>query len=169
VSGRGGQGSRAAAGETALCGASFGRLRDVKERRRMVDLSVIVVTFNYRGGTFGWMVHPDLTKESGNLKFSGNYGLLDMIAVLKWVQKNIAAFGGEILYIEDPFDGLFETKECFGTCVTVIRDHHGSQLPVAHSVYAAVGEHIQKYVAVLEQKCVVSRLCDSFKPFFDRK
>ncbi len=56
---------------------------------------VVVVTFNYRGGIFGWLAHPDLTKESGNLKFSGNYGLLDQIAALKWVQKNIAAFGGE--------------------------------------------------------------------------
>jgi len=55
---------------------------------------VIVVTFNYRVDVFGFLAHPDLTKESGT-NSSGNYGLLDQIAVLKWVQKNIRAFGGD--------------------------------------------------------------------------
>src|SRR5262249_22189780 len=55
---------------------------------------VVVVTINYRLGIFGFMAHPELTKESPN-HASGNYGLLDMVAALKWVQKNIAAFGGD--------------------------------------------------------------------------
>ncbi len=56
---------------------------------------VVVVSFNYRLGMFGFLAHPDLTKESGSTKASGNYGLMDQIAALQWVQKNIAAFGGD--------------------------------------------------------------------------
>ncbi len=53
---------------------------------------VIVVTLNYRLGPLGFLAHPELTQESGT---SGNYGLLDQIAALKWVQRNIARFGGD--------------------------------------------------------------------------
>jgi para-nitrobenzyl esterase len=53
----------------------------------------VVVTINYRLGPLGFLVHPLLSKESAH-NTSGNYGLLDQIAALKWVQKNIAAFGG---------------------------------------------------------------------------
>ncbi len=55
---------------------------------------VMVVSFNYRMGVFGFFAHPELTKESGH-HASGNYGLLDQVAVLKWVHKNIATFGGD--------------------------------------------------------------------------
>ena len=55
---------------------------------------VVVVTLNYRLGPLGFLVHPSLSKES-LLHVSGNYGLLDQIAALKWVQKNIAVFGGD--------------------------------------------------------------------------
>jgi para-nitrobenzyl esterase len=55
---------------------------------------VIVVTINYRLGIFGFFAHPELTKES-DVHSSGNYGLLDMVSALQWVQKNIAAFGGD--------------------------------------------------------------------------
>ena len=55
---------------------------------------VIVVTFNYRLNVFGFLAHPKLTAESPHLA-SGNYGLMDQIAALEWVQKNIAAFGGD--------------------------------------------------------------------------
>jgi len=55
---------------------------------------VVVVTVNYRLGIFGFLAHPELTKES-DVHASGNYGLLDMVAALQWVQKNIAAFGGD--------------------------------------------------------------------------
>jgi para-nitrobenzyl esterase len=54
----------------------------------------VVVTMNYRLGPFGFFVHPALTAESPH-KASGNYGLADMVASLKWVQSNIAAFGGD--------------------------------------------------------------------------
>ena len=55
---------------------------------------VVVVSFNYRLGVFGFFSHPDLAKESGH-KASGNYGLLDQVAALQWVQKNIGDFGGD--------------------------------------------------------------------------
>jgi para-nitrobenzyl esterase len=55
---------------------------------------VVVVTINYRLGVFGFLAHPELTKESDR-NASGNYALLDQIAALEWVKKNIAAFGGD--------------------------------------------------------------------------
>jgi len=54
----------------------------------------VFVTYNYRLGVFGFFAHPELTKESGH-NASGNYGMMDMAAVLRWVQRNIAAFGGD--------------------------------------------------------------------------
>ena len=58
------------------------------------EKGVVLVTINYRLGVFGFLVHPFLTEESPN-HVSGNYGLLDQIAALKWVHANIAAFGGD--------------------------------------------------------------------------
>lgn len=55
---------------------------------------VVVVTFNYRLGRFGFFAHPDLTRESGDGP-TGNWGFMDQIAALRWVQRNIAAFGGD--------------------------------------------------------------------------
>ena len=55
---------------------------------------LVVVTFNYRLGALGFLATPELSQESGH-GASGNYGLLDDIALLQWVQRNIAAFGGD--------------------------------------------------------------------------
>ena len=55
---------------------------------------VVVVTYNYRLGMFGFLAHPELSKESGH-NASGNYAMLDLLSALHWVQKNIAAFGGD--------------------------------------------------------------------------
>ncbi len=54
----------------------------------------VVVTINYRLGVFGFFAHPDLTAASPH-RASGNYGLLDQMAALRWVRQNIAAFGGD--------------------------------------------------------------------------
>jgi para-nitrobenzyl esterase len=61
---------------------------------RLAARGVVVVTFNYRIGALGFLAHPSLNEESKH-GGSGNYGLLDQIAALKWVQRNIAAFGGD--------------------------------------------------------------------------
>jgi para-nitrobenzyl esterase len=55
---------------------------------------VVLVTINYRLGPFGYLAHPLLSKEAPH-NVSGNYGHLDQIAALQWVQQNIAAFGGD--------------------------------------------------------------------------
>jgi para-nitrobenzyl esterase len=55
---------------------------------------VIYVAPNYRVGIMGFLAHPEMTKESGR-NASGNWGFLDQVAALKWVQKNIAAFDGD--------------------------------------------------------------------------
>jgi para-nitrobenzyl esterase len=55
---------------------------------------VLVVSLNYRLGIFGFFSHPELAKESGH-DASGNYGLLDQVAALEWVHKNIGLFGGD--------------------------------------------------------------------------
>jgi para-nitrobenzyl esterase len=55
---------------------------------------IVLVSINYRLGVFGFLAHPELTRESGR-SASGNYGLLDQVAALAWVRDNIAAFGGD--------------------------------------------------------------------------
>jgi para-nitrobenzyl esterase len=55
---------------------------------------VVLVNFNYRLGSLGFLSHPELTAESAH-KASGNYALMDAIAALRWVKANIAAFGGD--------------------------------------------------------------------------
>jgi para-nitrobenzyl esterase len=61
--------------------------------KAFVDRGVVVVTLGYRLGVFGWVGHPALSGEGGGS--SGEYGLLDQIAALRWVRDNIAAFGGD--------------------------------------------------------------------------
>jgi carboxylesterase 2 len=60
----------------------------------LASKGVVVVTLNYRVGILGFLATPELSEESGH-NASGNYGILDQQAALKWVQENIAAFGGD--------------------------------------------------------------------------
>lgn len=61
---------------------------------KLASRGIVVVTIAYRLGPLGFLAHPELAAESAN-KSSGNYGLLDQIAALAWIQRNIAAFGGD--------------------------------------------------------------------------
>ena len=61
---------------------------------RLARKGVIVVTIAYRVGPLGFLALPELTRESAE-RTSGNYGLMDQVAALEWIQRNIAAFGGD--------------------------------------------------------------------------
>ena len=65
---------------------------------RLAQKGVIVVTIAYRLGPLGFLALPELTRESPHHS-SGNYGLMDQIAALEWIQRNIAAFGGDPKYV----------------------------------------------------------------------
>lgn len=61
---------------------------------RLAERGAVVVTFNYRLGRFGFFAHPALSAEAGDTP-TGNYGLMDQVAALRWVQENIASLGGD--------------------------------------------------------------------------
>lgn len=67
---------------------------EVYDGEELAKKGIIVVSINYRVGVLGFLAHPELTAESEH-GASGNYGFLDQVAALKWVQENIAAFGGD--------------------------------------------------------------------------
>lgn len=78
-------------GGALLSGYSHERMYD---GAKMAGQGVIVVSINYRLGVLGYLAHPALSAESPD-GVSGNYGLLDQIAALEWVKRNIGAFGGD--------------------------------------------------------------------------
>ncbi len=78
-------------GGSLSAGSSKERLYDGV---RLASEGVVVVSINYRLGVLGYLAHPDLSAESA-AGLSGNYGLMDQIQALRWVQQNIAAFGGD--------------------------------------------------------------------------
>ena len=65
-----------------------------QDGEKLAARGVVLVSLNYRLGVFGFFSHPELTRESGR-NASGNQGLLDQVAALHWVKRNIAAFGGD--------------------------------------------------------------------------
>jgi para-nitrobenzyl esterase len=78
-------------GGALLTGSSKETLYD---GTRLASHGIIVVSLNYRLGVLGFLAHPDLSAESP-LGISGNYGLLDQIEALRWIKRNIGAFGGD--------------------------------------------------------------------------
>lgn len=72
-------------------GTSMGAFGGDTEGTNFAKQGIVHVSLNYRLGRAGWFAHPALTKEGP----TGNYGLMDQVAALKWVQANIARFGGD--------------------------------------------------------------------------
>ena len=66
----------------------------VYDGEEMSKKGIVFVSINYRVGVLGFLAHPELSGESKN-KVSGNYGLLDQVEALRWINKNIEAFGGD--------------------------------------------------------------------------
>ncbi|KQN39318.1 carboxylesterase [Sphingomonas sp. Leaf407] len=62
--------------------------------RKLAEQGLVVVSINYRLGVLGYLAHPALSAENEQ-RLSGNYGLMDQVAALRWVQRNIAGFGGD--------------------------------------------------------------------------
>jgi len=78
-------------GGTLIWGSGHSKMYDGRE---FAKRGVVLVSINYRLGVLGYLAHPALSRESPD-GVSGNYGLLDQIAALNWVRRNIAAFGGD--------------------------------------------------------------------------
>jgi para-nitrobenzyl esterase len=76
-------------------GLFVGESDDYDPSRLVIEGNVIVVTINYRLGALGFLAHPALSAETRD-HISGNYGLMDQQFALKWVRRNIAAFGGDL-------------------------------------------------------------------------
>ena len=112
---------------------------------------VVLVSIAYRVGYLGFLAHPELSAESPN-HVSGNYGLLDMIAGLKWIQKNIAAFGGDpgkVTIFGESAGGIAVSMLCAsrlakGLFHGAISESGGSFGPSRHMTYP--GENMKKLV-----------------------
>ncbi len=77
-------------------GNAIGKADSYKLAKLAGSQKIIAVSINYRLGAFGWFTHPALRAQADNKRdASGNYAVLDMIESLRWVQDNIAAFGGD--------------------------------------------------------------------------
>lgn len=72
--------------------SSGGAACPIYDGEALAAKGIVIVSINYRVGIFGFFAHPELSRETGS---SGNYGLMDQIAALQWVKKNIASFGGD--------------------------------------------------------------------------
>ncbi len=99
---------------------------DVYGGEPLAKKGVIFVGISYRVNIFGNLAHPELTASSGH-KASGNYGLMDQIAGLKWLQRNIAAFGG------DPANVTVMGQSAGAMAVDLLQS-----TPLAHGLYAHV-------------------------------
>jgi len=77
-------------------GGNTSGLKDIYDFSKMVNRhDVIVVTINYRLGPFGWFTHPSIQDLQDGIDKTSNFGTLDIVAALEWVQSNISLFGGD--------------------------------------------------------------------------
>lgn len=97
-------------------GNTTGRGDTYDASKLATDGDVVVVTINYRLGPLGWLAHPALETGRDRRYQAGNYGLLDQQAALRWVRRNIAAFGGDARKVT-----LFgESAGAFDTCANLV-------------------------------------------------
>src|SRR5881394_3130605 len=123
---------------------------------QLAKKGVVFVSVAYRVGPLGFMAHPGLTAESKNHS-SGNYGTLDMIAGLQWVQKNIAAFGGnpgKVTIMGESAGGIAVSQLCAsplakGLFQGAISESGGSFGPVRAG--GGPGENMQPMAAAEKQ------------------
>jgi para-nitrobenzyl esterase len=161
---------------------------------RMAERGVVVVSINYRLGPLGWLAHPELSRENPE-GLSGNYGLLDQIEALRWVKRNISAFGGDpnnvtiagesagglsVMYLlaSPPARGLFAkaiAESAYMISTPELKEaRYGS--PSAESIGVALGAKLQApNIAALRaidpQKLTNGAAAAGFPPFgaVDRK
>jgi para-nitrobenzyl esterase len=99
---------------------------------RLAEQGLVVVSINYRLGVFGYLAHPELSAESPT-GVSGNYGLLDQVEALRWINRNISAFGG------DPSNATIAGESSGGLSVLYLMATPGARglftRAIAHSAY----------------------------------
>lgn len=121
----------------------------------MARRGIVSITINYRLGVFGFLAHPDLSKESAH-HASGNYGFMDQTEALRWVHKNISAFGGN----PDNITIAGESAGSFSVCAQVIS-------PLPRNLFAgAIGESgsvlsMKPLLSLAEAEKIGVRFCDS--------
>lgn len=106
--------------------------------KNMAKRGIVMVSIEYRTGALGFMAHPGLSKESKG-GHSGNYGLLDQLFALQWVQRNIAKFGGDPLQ-SHYFRRVGRSYQCehtlrLSTCQRVVPRSHLSKRGFVLSLY----------------------------------
>jgi para-nitrobenzyl esterase len=119
-----------------------GTAEPVYNGEKLAKKGVVLVSIAYRVGQLGFLAHPELSAESPN-HVSGNYGLLDMIAALKWIKENIAAFGGDpdkVTIFGESAGGIAVSMLCAsplakGLFVGVISESGGSFGPTRVTTY----------------------------------
>ena len=135
---------------------------------------IVFITINYRLGVFGFLSHPELTKESPH-HASGNYGILDQIAALKWIRRNVDAFGGDpenitiagqsagamsvnVLDASPVAQGLF-TKMIAESGASIVPGHFGGSLPLDSA--ESLGLSFQKSLGASDLSALRSLPADS--------
>jgi para-nitrobenzyl esterase len=149
---------------------------------------IILVSINYRLGVLGWLAHPELSAES-QTKVSGNYGLLDQIAALQWVKRNIGAFGGDpsnvtiagessgglsVMYLlaSPPARGLFAkaiAESAYMISTPALRERQYGETPAEENGTKLAAELNAKSIADLRAmdagKLTIAAIMARFAPF----
>ena len=119
---------------------------------KFAEKGVVFVSANYRLGRFGFFAFPELTKENAD-GMVGNYGFMDQIAALKWVQKNISAFGG------DPANVTVFGESAGGFSVSMLLTSPLSQGLFSKAIIESGGGRTNLGGAALPQHCPAERAC----------